>query len=44
MKLINDPDMCIKLGQAGYNMVQNECNSKSMTEKILNVYNKLINR
>ena len=44
MKLINDPDMCIKLGQAGYNMVQNECNSKSMTEKILNVYNKLINK
>ena len=44
MKLINDPDMCIKLGEAGYNMVQNECNSKSMTEKILNVYNKLINR
>ena len=43
MKLINDPDMCIKLGEAGYNMVQNECNSKSMTEKILNVYNKLIN-
>jgi len=44
MKLINDPDMCIKLGEAGYNMVQNECNSKSMTEKILNVYSKLINR
>ena len=44
MKLIDNDDQRIKLGQAGYDMVQNECNSKSMTEKILNVYNKLINR
>ena len=44
MKLIDNDNQRIKLGQAGYDMVQNECNSKSMTEKILNVYNKLINR
>tara|TARA_B110000014_G_scaffold261803_1_gene254284 strand:- start:594 stop:1790 length:1197 start_codon:yes stop_codon:yes gene_type:complete len=44
MKLVDNPDECTRLGQAGYELVQNECNSKSMTEKILKVYNKLINR
>ena len=34
----------MKLGQAGYELVLNECNSKSMTEKILKIYQKLINK
>ncbi len=44
IKLIDNQNECMKLGQAGYDLVLNECNSKFMTEKILKVYQKLINR
>ena len=44
MKLFDNPEEYVKLGQAGYELVSKECNSKFMTEKILNVYDNLINR
>jgi len=44
INLIDNKKECMKLGQAGYELVLNECNSKSMTEKILKIYQKLINK
>ena len=44
MELINDKQKCLEYGLSGYNLVKTECNSKSMTEKTLRMYNQIINR
>ena len=44
MELINDKQKCLEYGLSGYNLVHTECNSKSMTEKTLRMYNQIINR
>ena len=44
MELINDKQKCLEYGLSGYNLVKRECNSKSMTEKTLRMYNQIINR
>ena len=44
MELINDKQKCLEYGLSGYNLVQTECNSKSMVEKTLRMYNQIINR
>ena len=44
MELINDKQKCLEYGLSGYNLVQTECNSKSMVEKTLKMYNQIINR
>ncbi len=44
MELINDKQKCLEYGLSGYNLVKAECNSKSMTEKTLRMYNQIINR
>ena len=42
MELINDKQKCLEYGLSGYNLVQTECNSKSMAEKTLRMYNQII--
>ena len=44
MELINDKQKCLEYGLSGYNLVKTECNSKSMTEKTLRMYNQIVNR
>jgi len=44
MELINDKQKCLEYGLSGYNLVKTKCNSKSMTEKTLRMYNQIINR
>ena len=44
IELINDKQKCLEYGLSGYNLVHTECNSKSMTEKTLRMYNQIINR
>ena len=44
MELINDKQKCLEYGLSGYNLVKTECNSKTMTEKTLRMYNQIINR
>ena len=44
MELINDKQKCLEYGLSGYNLVKTECNSKSMTEKTLRMYNQIINK
>ena len=44
IELINDKQKCLEYGLSGYNLVKTECNSKSMTEKTLRMYNQIINR
>ena len=44
VELINDKEKCLEYGLSGYNLVQTECNSKSMVEKTLKMYNQIINR
>ena len=44
MELINDRQKCLEYGLSGYNLVKTECNSKSMAEKTLRMYNQIINR
>ena len=44
MELINDKQKCLEYGLSGYNLVKTECNSKSMAEKTLRMYNQIINR
>ena len=44
MELINDKQKCLEYGLSGYNLVQTECNSKSMVDKSLRMYNQIINR
>ncbi len=42
LELITNPEKCNSLGESGYNMVQEESNSKIMSKKTLQVYQKLI--
>ena len=44
IELINDKQKCLEYGLSGYNLVKTECNSKSMAEKTLKMYNQIINR
>ena len=44
VELINDKEKCLEYGLSGYNLVQRECNSKSMAEKTLRMYNQIINK
>ena len=44
MELINDKQKCLEYGLSGYNLVKTECNSKSMAEKTLRMYNQILNR
>jgi len=44
LELLNDEKKCLNYGLSGYNLVQNECNSKVMTEKTLRVYDQIVNR
>ena len=44
MELVNDKQKCLNYGLSGYNLVHTECNSKSMVEKTLRMYNQIINR
>ena len=44
VELINDKEKCLEYGLSGYNLVQRECNSKSMAEKTLKMYNQIINK
>jgi len=41
--LLKNVELREKLGQEGYNFVQNECNSVTMTNKILQIYEKCFN-
>ena len=42
LELITNPEKRNSLGESGYNMVQEESNSKIMSKKTLNVYKKII--
>jgi glycosyltransferase involved in cell wall biosynthesis len=42
VELLNDKIKCERLGMQGYEFVHDECNSKEMARKILNVYEKIV--
>ena len=42
--LLNDVIMRNKLGNEGFKMVENECNSKNMAQQILQVYSSILNK
>ena len=42
IELLNDKQKCMHLGMEGYEFVYKECNSKKMTQQILNIYKKII--
>jgi len=42
--LLENKQKCVEFGLNGFNLVQNECNSKTMCEKTLDLYKKIINR
>lgn len=42
--LLKNKKKCIELGENGFNLVKNECNSQIMCGKILNLYKEIINR
>jgi len=44
LKLLNDNMMRDSLGQAGYKLVLEQCNSKKMAEKTLEIYKDILNR
>lgn len=44
LELVNDKKKCMEFGLSGFNLVQNECNTKSMVEKIMKVYVQTVNR
>jgi len=44
LELVNDKKKCLEFGLSGFNLVQNECNTKSMVEKITKCYTKIVNR
>jgi len=44
LELMNDKKRCLEFGVSGFNLVQNECNTKSMVEKIMKSYAQIINR
>ena len=41
IELLNDKQKCMQLGMEGYEFVYKECNSKKMTQQILNIYEKI---
>ena len=41
IELLNDKQKCMHLGMEGYEFVYKECNSKKMTQQILNIYEKI---
>ena len=43
-KLLSDTAMRYTLGDAGYKLVQELCNSRKMTEKTLEIYRDILNR
>ena len=43
LELINDKQKCSRYGLSGFNLVQQECNSKSMGQKTLKIYNQVVN-
>ena len=42
MELINDEEKCIKLGNSGYKLVTQQCNSKVMVNQTLKMYEQII--
>lgn len=44
VKLLNDEETRSNYGKSGFNLVKNTCNSKSMAEKTLEIYNEILNR
>ena len=44
LELINDKQKCSRYGLSGFNLVHQECNSKSMGQKTLKIYNQVVNR
>jgi len=44
LKLLNDNTMRDSLGQAGYKLVLEQCNSNKMAEKTLEIYKDILNR
>ena len=44
LELINNKEKCLKLGLTGYDLVQKECNSQIMVEKIMKIYKQMVNR
>ena len=43
LELINDKQKCSRYGLSGFNLVQQECNSKLMGQKTLKIYNQVVN-
>ena len=43
LELINDKQKCSRYGLSGFNLVQQECNSKLMGQKTLKIYNQVAN-
>ena len=43
-ELINNKQKCLEYGLSGYNLVQDECNSKSMVKNTLKMYNEIVNK
>jgi len=43
LELLSNDKKCNELGDAGYNLVHDSCNSKMMVEKTLKIYQKLVN-
>lgn len=44
LRLLNDEKMRNDFGQAGYKLVQEQCNSDTMAEKTLEIYKDILNR
>ena len=44
IELINNKQKCLEYGLSGYNLVQDECNSKSMVKNTLKMYSEIINK
>lgn len=42
LKLLKDKDLQLTYGNAGYNLVQEECNSKKMSENIMRIYQQVL--
>ena len=40
VELLDDKTKCERFGMEGYEYVHKECNSKKMTQEILNIYEK----
>ena len=43
LELLSNDKKCNELGDAGYNLVHDSCNSKTMVEKTLEIYQTLVN-